>query len=178
MNLSFNLPNKLWWITNFLDYPTYKNIHNAIIKERKLLNLESSKNNWQDILIKNIEPPLIKQIINYPHFEKLKTLVKFNPYFKPETELKNMSTTIHYMKKGAGINWHDDGDWKYGVTYYVNHKWNNQWGGELMFSNEDGSGFIPYVGNSLLIIKSPLLHKVVPVTTSIFPRISVQMFMK
>ena len=35
------------------------------------------------------------------------------------------------------------GGWKYGATYYLNHKWHKQWGGELMFNDNNGHGWIP-----------------------------------
>ena len=47
-----------------------------------------------------------------------------------------------------------------------------------MFKLENSYGYIPVVGNSLIIIKSPINHKVNPVLTSLVPRISVQMFIK
>ena len=62
------------------------------------------------------------------------------------------------MKKGAGINWHSDESWKYGATYYVNNRWNTQFGGELMFTSENGHGYIPVVGNSL--VKVPLKDEI------------------
>ena len=34
------------------------------------------------------------------------------------------------------------------------------WGGELLFKSDLGSGFIPIVGNSLVIVKAGLRHKV------------------
>ena len=177
MKLAYSIPGKVWWITNFLDYSTYKNIHNAIIHERKKINLHSTKGLWDDFLIDNIEPPLKSEVSDYPPFEKLKTLVKHSAFFQLQ-DVKRMSTRIHYMRKGAGINWHADGNWKYGATYYINHKWHRQWGGEFMFTNNNGHGWIPPVGNSLVIIKSPLDHKVNPVLSPIMPRISVQIFMK
>jgi len=82
------------------------------------------------------------------------------------------------MEKGSGINWHNDKGWKYGATYYLNNRWNNHFGGEFMFRNENGHGFIPVVGNSLVIIKAPLIHKVNPILSPLVPRISIQMFMK
>ncbi len=177
MNLAYSVPGKIWWITNFLDYNMYKGIHDAIIKERKQINLHSSKGIWNNNLINNIVPPLRNQVTNYPPFEKLKTLVTFNPYFQI-VDKKSMSTNIHYMEKGSGINWHNDGDWKYGATFYINYKWNKQWGGEFMFSDANAHGFIPVVGNSLVIVKTPIDHKVTPVLSPIMPRISVQMFVK
>tara|TARA_R100000697_G_scaffold83066_1_gene94967 strand:+ start:1080 stop:1613 length:534 start_codon:yes stop_codon:yes gene_type:complete len=177
MKLSYSIPGKIWWITNFLDYNMYKGMHDAIIKERKQINLHTAKGLWQDNLINNIVAPMRVEVKNYKPFDKLKILVKQNAYFQLN-DVKEMSTTIHYMKKGAGINWHDDGDWLYGATYYVNHKWHRQWGGEFMFTDNNGHGWIPPVGNSLVIIKSPIAHKVNPVLSPIMPRISIQMFMK
>ena len=155
----------------------YKGIHNAIIKERKKINLHSSKGIWADHLTNNIIPPLRNSVKNYPPFEKLKTLVKHNAYFHIK-EVKEVTTNIHYMRKGSGINWHDDRGWKYGATYYLNRRWNNQFGGEFMFTNEGGHGWIAPVANSLVIVKAPITHKVNPVLSPTVPRISVQLFMK
>ena len=177
MNLQYSIPGKLWWIKNFLSYDMYKGIHNAIIKERKQINLNTVKGSWNDTLINNLVPPLKTEINNYKPFEQLKTLVKHNAHFQLKN-VKKMISIIHYMKKDSGINWHDDGNWKYGATYYLNHKWHKQWGGEFMFTDGNGHGWIPPVGNSLVILKSPMAHKVNPVLSPVIPRISVQMLMK
>ena len=177
MKLSYSIPKKVWWITNFLDYHMYKGIHDAIIKERKKINLHSSKGIWSEHLINNIEPPKRVGVDNYKPFEHLKTLVRHNIHFQLN-DIQKMSTTIHFMEKNSGINWHDDHGWKYGATFYINHKWQKQWGGEFMFTYDNGHGWIPPVGNSLVIIKSPLTHKVNPVLSPIVPRITVQIFMK
>ena len=177
MKLSYSIPGKIWWITNFLDYHMYKGIHDAIIKERKKINLHTTKGLWSDDLVNNLIPPLRTEVSNYKPFDHIKPLVKHNAYFQMK-DIEKMSTTIHYMEKNSGINWHNDQGWKYGATFYVNHKWHKQWGGEFMFTDDNGHGWIPPVGNSLVIIKSPLNHKVNPVLSPIIPRISVQLFMK
>tara|TARA_R100000808_G_C2102211_1_gene118927 strand:+ start:382 stop:915 length:534 start_codon:yes stop_codon:yes gene_type:complete len=177
MNLSYSIPGKIWWIHNFLDYSMYKGIHDAIIRERKKINLHTSKGIWHDSLINNIVPPLRNSVNNYPPFEKLKVLVKSNPYLQI-SDIKIMTTNVHYMQKNSGVNWHSDANWKYGATYYLNHKWHKQWGGEFMFTDNNGHGWIPPMGNSLVIVKAPIAHKVNPVLSPIMPRISVQMFMK
>jgi len=177
MKLIYSIPGKVWWIQNFLDKETYKGIHNAIIRERKKINLQDAKKVWEEGLIKNLASPKIVGVSNYPPFEKLKTLVKQNPFFQIP-HLDFMSTTIHFMEKDAGINWHSDKTWKYGATYYINNRWNEQWGGEFMFADNNNHGYFPIRGNTLVIIKSPLTHKVNKVLTSIIPRISIQIFMK
>jgi len=177
MKLIYSIPDKLYYIQNFLDYSTYKVIHNSIFKERKSINLHTSKGLWSEKLINNIVPPKRVGVSNYPPFEKLKTLTHHNQFYQLK-DFKDITSNIHYMEKGAGINWHDDSGWTYGATYYINNRWNFQFGGELMFNSENGHGYIPVVGNSLLIIKSPLEHKVNPVLSPIIPRVSIQMFIK
>lgn len=177
MKLSYSIPGKIWWITNFLDQKMYKGIHDAVIKERKKINLSTSKGIWDNRLINNIVPPLRTEVSKYLPFEQLKILVKHNAFFQIK-DSKELSTTIHYMEKNSGINWHDDNKWKYGATYYLNHRWCKQWGGEFMFTHKEGHGWIPPVGNSLVIVKAPIEHKVNPVLSPIMPRMTVQIFMR
>ena len=145
--------------------------------ERNNINLHNVDGVWGKFLHNNLVSPKRVEVQNYPPFEILKTNIKSNPYFK-FPELNRMSTTIHSMSKNSGINWHDDGQWKYGATYYLNNRWHKQWGGEFMFTDLNGHGFLPVVGNSLVIVKAPLPHKVNPVLSPILPRLSVQIFMK
>ena len=177
MKLVYCIPNKIWWICDFLPNDEYKGIHNAIIKQRKQINLKSAEATWDPKLIKHMNAPSRVEVNQYPPFETLKDKVKNNEFLKlPFVE--KMTTTIHYMKNKSGINWHSDVSWKYGATYYLNHRWNIHWGGEFMFADKAAHGFLPIVGNSLVIVKSPFDHKVNPVLSPIMPRISVQIFMK
>ena len=82
------------------------------------------------------------------------------------------------MKNGSGINWHDDNGHLYGITYYINRRWNPMFGGEFLFTDKKANGFIPLIGNSLVIVKAPLQHKVTPVTSSIIPRKTIQIFIQ
>ena len=176
MRLAYNIPGKLWWLHEFLPALFYKDLHNAMIQQRKKINLESTKGVWPDNLITNIEAPDRSEVRDYKPFEELKILIKHNPFFR--LECKEMSTIIHSMKKGAGINWHDDVNWKYGATYYVNRRWNEHWGGEFMFKDKLAHGYLPCRGNSLVIVKTPLQLKVNPVLSPIMPRMSIQIFMR
>ena len=48
-----------------------------------------------------------------------------------------------------------------------------------MYTNhKDIRGYIPFVGNSLVLIKTPLLHKVNTVLSPVLPRLSIQMFIR
>jgi hypothetical protein len=181
MKLVFSIPGKLWCIHNFLDYNLYKDLHHAVIKERNLIKKKSAKDFWSKGLTVNLKAPDISDVSKYPPFEKLKTLVAHNSYFQIEENLNSMTyfkTMIYLWGKDTGINWHSDAGHKYGATYYLNSRWNRNWGGEFMFKDGDQSGFLPCTGNSLIIVKTPLEHKVNPVTSPVIPRISIQMFIK
>jgi hypothetical protein len=82
MKLTYSIPGNIWWIQNFLNYNMYKGIHDAIIKERKKINLHTSKGLWSQDLINNIKPPKRTEVSEYQPFEQLKTLVRHNPYFE------------------------------------------------------------------------------------------------
>ena len=180
MKLFYTLPGNVWWIHNFLDYNMYRGIYRAIIKEREKINLRSTKDSWGDSLLENIRPPKRVQVSQYKPFENLKTLVAHNPYLqlKPTDYQNAMSTTIHYMERGSGIQWHNDVKWTYGITYYLNKNWNPKWGGEFMFADKKTNGFFPVVGNSLVVVKAPFVHKVNTVLSPIMPRMSIQIFMR
>jgi len=46
MNLVYHIPDKLYYIQNFLDYNTYKKIHYDVFKS-KLIKLNSTKKNME-----------------------------------------------------------------------------------------------------------------------------------
>ena len=175
MKLIYSIPDKLFYIQNFLDYPTYKKLHFDIFKSN-LLKLESTKKTWEQGLIhgyKNyVERTDLKT--NYMPLQKIKILLETNPFHK--IKIKKFEPLIHSMKDGSGINWHNDYNHEYGITYYINRRWNMKFGGEFLFMDKNANGFIPLVGNSLVIVKAPFDHKVSPVQKPIVPRKTIQIF--
>jgi|TARA_R100000005_G_C4964911_1_gene180099 Rps23 Pro-64 3,4-dihydroxylase Tpa1-like proline 4-hydroxylase len=175
MKLVYSIPEKLYYIQNFLDFRTYKKIHYDSFKS-KLLKLSSVDNSWQKSLVyghKNFTKNS-KLDINYKPLHTLITLIKNNPYHRINNYKFNCM--FHSMEDEAGINWHDDGSHEYGITYYINRRWNPKFGGEFLFSDVNVNGFIPLVGNSLIIVKTPLIHKVVNVTKPLVSRKTIQIF--
>ena len=175
MNLVYHIPNKLYYIQNFLDYGTYKKIHYDVFKS-KLIKLNSTQKLWEKGLqygYKNyVDNTSLKT--DYKPLQKIKILLENNPFYK--IKINEFKPLIHSMNDNSGINWHDDYGWEYGITYYINYKWNPKFGGEFLFQNEKSNGFIPLTGNSLVIVKAPLNHKVAPVTKSTVPRKTIQIF--
>tara|TARA_R100000149_G_C5870103_1_gene134259 strand:- start:1147 stop:1710 length:564 start_codon:yes stop_codon:yes gene_type:complete len=187
MNLLYNIPDRLWVINNFLDYSTYKDLHSIIIKNREDFKIEKTNKGispWDKKLYEFIEAPSHSKKTLYPEhpsFKKLEVLTKHNPYFSyPRLIYAKGNSMIHYMTKNTGIQWHDDHGYKYGITYYLNRRWDENWGGEFLFKDTEKGihGFVPVAGNRLIIIKAPFTHKVNLVNSLHMPRISIQMFLK
>tara|TARA_R110000803_G_scaffold15046_1_gene41840 strand:- start:926 stop:1462 length:537 start_codon:yes stop_codon:yes gene_type:complete len=175
MKLIYKIPNKLYYIQNFLDYPTYKKLHHDVFKS-KLVNLESTEQKWEKGL-KHGHKNFVKHTsldIEYKPLQKIKILLENNPFHK--VKIKNFKPLIHSMNDASGINWHDDSGHQYGITYYINRRWNLKFGGEFLFTDKNANGFIPLFGNSLVIIKAPLEHKVTPIMKPIVPRKTIQIF--
>ena len=74
--------------------------------------------------------------------------------------------------------WGTRSDWKYAASLYLNHRWDDTWGGELMYTDSKTRGYIPIVGNSLVLMRTPLQHKVNTVLSPVLPRVSIQMFLR
>jgi|VirMetMinimDraft_7_1064189.scaffolds.fasta_scaffold25969_2 Rps23 Pro-64 3,4-dihydroxylase Tpa1-like proline 4-hydroxylase len=175
MKLVYSIPDKLYYIENFLNYSSYKKLHYDVFKSN-LVSLESTKNKWHKDLKYGYTNFVdsTKLDVNYPPLQKIKILLENNLFHK--LKIKNYIPLIHSMKNGSGINWHDDSGHLYGITYYINRRWNPMFGGEFLFTDKKSNGFIPLMGNSLVIVKAPLQHKVTPVTGSIIPRKTIQIF--
>lgn len=175
MKLVYSIPGKLYYIQNFLDYNTYRQIHFDSFKYKndKLGNVNSY---WEPFLLHGFKDTRSVSLNHkYEPVKKLKILLQNNQYHKIPKDYK-YNILLHSMSDGSGINWHDDLGHDYGITYYINRRWNLKFGGEFMFTSGDGNGFIPLVGNSLVIVKAPLDHKVSNVTKPLVPRKTIQIF--
>tara|TARA_R110000822_G_scaffold49959_1_gene130976 strand:- start:440 stop:1024 length:585 start_codon:yes stop_codon:yes gene_type:complete len=175
MKLIYSIPGKLYYIQNFLDYPTYKKLHYDVFRS-KLINLRTTKEEWPKDLKHGFKKYVRHTVLDtkYKPLEKIKILLQNNPFHK--VKLRYFQPLIHSMSDEVGINWHDDGGHIYGITYYINRRWNCKFGGEFMFHDENCNGFIPPVGNSMVIIKAPLNHKVTPVLKPLIARKTIQIF--
>jgi len=175
MKLVYQIPDKLYYIQQFLDYPSYKKLHYDVFRS-KLLKLNTVKNTWQSVLLKNYKNSPNDTLLDpsYSVLKKMQVLLNTNPFIKINHD--KIKFMLYSMEDSSGINWHDDGGHKYGITYYINRRWNHLFGGEFMFKLGQSKGFLPLVGNSIVIIKAPLEHKVAPVMNPLVPRKTIQIF--
>ena len=178
MKLVYKLKEDLVWIHNFLSYSLYKKLHNFTIGNRKLYETYPTNTYWQhESLTNNLNTPHGTYIADEQVKSMMSALIKHQPFMKLNKDAK-IGFSLHRMTKGSGINWHEDSHADFAATYYLNRRWNKDWGGEFMFKTKEESGFIPIVGNSLILIKTPLIHKVNPVLNKNISRYSIQCFIK
>ena len=163
MNLAFNFKNQLFWIHNFLPESLYKELYLEIFKKRKEIDFKTTLVDWRTFKEEdNDMPKSFDQANELEHtfFKKYHTFLLHQKF----VNLIDHSVKSHLRKYeyNQHTSWHCDDDdcRRYAATYYFNHRWGESWGGEFMFKSEEGSGFIPVVGNSLVIVKTGLRHRV------------------
>ena len=157
-----------------MSHDKYKLLHSILIKNRNLIK-NKAEMNWKQNNSPNSLYSFNKEVIK--HYE---TLLKHQQFVK----FINYNLDSHFRKYSymESLDWHTDSrlaykpdiDRRYAVTYYINKNWNEQYGGEFMFKDSVIRGFIPPMGNSLIIIKSGFKHKVNPVIVKNTPRFSIQ----
>jgi Rps23 Pro-64 3,4-dihydroxylase Tpa1-like proline 4-hydroxylase len=178
MNLAFNFNDELFWINNFLPKNTYKNMYVEFIKERNKLNFKKSDVSWRTF--KEEENNMSESYGQLEEKSLNKYLKTYNTLLLQQPFVNflkfQLNSHLRIYKYNQHLGWHSDNNEGrvYAATFYFNKTWGESWGGELMFKSSKGSGFIPVVGNSLIIIKSGLLHKVNANLKKTHPRFSIQ----
>ncbi len=178
MNLAFNFHDELFWINNFLPENIYRNMYVEFIKERNKLELEECDVSWRTF--KEERDNMSKSYGQIGDKDLDKYLKTYNALLlhQPFVNFLNFKLNSHLRiyKYNEHLTWHSDKKEhrQYAATFYFNKTWGESWGGELMFRSPKGSGFIPVVGNSLVIVKSGLDHRVNANLKKTHPRLSIQ----
>ena len=182
MNLAFNFKDKIFWIHNFLPKNLYKEMYIEFIKCRNKLEFVKSSVSWRTFkeesedMSQSFSQDVGNDFLSLHFFKKYHVLLRHQRF----VNIVNLKINSHLRKYcyGEHLRWHADVDEtvnrKYAATYYFNKTWDSSWGGELMFRSNEGSGFIPVVGNSLAIVKTGTEHKVNPNLKKTHPRLSIQ----
>jgi|TARA_R100000084_G_scaffold90304_1_gene44298 Rps23 Pro-64 3,4-dihydroxylase Tpa1-like proline 4-hydroxylase len=178
MNLVYQLKDELFWIQNFLPQELYKDMYVQTIKARNHPNFIPSIVGWHTY---KEEVDDMSNSYNQENPEKNEQFfLKYHTFLRhqPFVNLINKGFESHLRKYtyGQHLTWHNDNTKArvYAATFYFNKTWNQSWGGELMFKNDTSSGFIPIIGNSLVIAKCGLMHKVNSNLKKTHPRLSIQ----
>ena len=187
MNLVYNLEDQLYWINNFLPKKLYKEMYIDLIKHRNKLNFKKTEINWNTVnrdISEETESFNQEKNIHLDYFNRYHVFLKHQKF----VNFLNCKFISHIRKcnYGQNLSWHDDsvfssnGEEKriYAATFYFNKTWGEDWGGEFMFKHKknkhQNSGFIPVVGNSLILLKTGVLHKMNTVAKKNYSRLSIQ----
>lgn len=92
----------------------------------------------------------------------------------------NLSMQHCIWNKGSGIQFHEDSEYNFGATIYLNSVWKAEWGGLFLWLPIKGQnnleGFIPSY-NSLVITDPKISHAVTPVNQNALEnRITLQLW--
>jgi len=88
------------------------------------------------------------------------------------------SGVIHIFPKLSYITWHNDGKYEAALTVYLNKKWNNDWGGFFLYTEDDNiNGIIPKKNYGILQ-SNGVYHCVTTTNIDADDRISLQFFLK
>lgn len=73
---------------------------------------------------------------------------------------KKMTLNLALYSRYSSIPWHDDSSYSASLTVYLNREWNKNWGGYLVYEeNEEIKCYIPKY-NSAIYFDCPLKHSV------------------
>ncbi len=104
------------------------------------------------------------------------------------SNLKYVSCDLRFMTLGGGLPWHEDANYSFVTTTYLNQKpWNKDWGGALLYQNKHGEIGAQFPEYNKMVVQSGgfncennMEHSTTPVQQDAFgetsTRISMQMF--
>ena len=84
---------------------------------------------------------------------------------------------IHILPPLSYITWHSDPHCKAALTIYLNDKWNDDWGGYLMYNEKDEIKAIKPERNLGVLQQTPVNHCVSTVNVGADNRVSLQFFL-
>lgn len=165
---------------NFLPHELYIECFNYAISKYNSHDMVFKTNKvWTDGIVQDSYPILIHTLHDT---DDLSIRLKSHMLDNIDLPYNNVSTTnlsFYFYTSGAHIPWHDDGHHNGGITIYLNKEWKNDWGGALLYSEDNSNmidgGFYPKQ-NRAIIITDNIPHTVVPTTKYSDIRISIQCF--
>jgi Rps23 Pro-64 3,4-dihydroxylase Tpa1-like proline 4-hydroxylase len=146
---------------------------NNIIKNKKT-KLTSSNLEWDDKLKGNSEAVLRYEFDNSDSliFKKIKKELENKiPYF-----IQRM--VLHLWPNLSYITWHDDSQSTAALTLYLNKNWDDNWGGYLMYKEDNEIKAIKPEKNLAVLQENKVGHCVTTINMGADTRISLQFFLK
>ena len=129
--------------------------------------------NWEDGLIENSAPILKYDFYAYDD--------EFRKKIKREIETKIPyfidGFMLYVWPNSSYITWHDDGMYKAGLTIYLNEKWDSNWGGYLMYEENEEIKAIKPEKNLGVLQENGVNHMVTTINVGANLRTTLQFFL-
>jgi len=140
---------------NFLDETFINNFIQNIIKEsQEYKPIWKSNINWGDNIVKGSSLVLAYEI-NKENLNYIKSkFIELNDKFKD----KEIVGHFYIWTKGSHIPMHNDSNYEYGCTIYLNKYWDIDWGGLYIWKEGDKLNIEKPEFNKLIINKGNTKH--------------------
>ena len=161
---------------NFLDETFIDDFIKNIIKEsQEYKPIWKSNINWGDNIVKNSSLVLAYEI-NKENLNYIKSkFIELNDKFKD----KEIVGHFYIWTKGSYIPMHNDSNYEYGCTIYLNKYWNIDWGGLYIWKEGDKLNIEKPEFNKLIINKGNTKHGTTLLNYNVpEERLTIQIFFK
>jgi len=161
---------------NFLDETFIDDFIKNIIKEsQEYKPIWKSNINWGDNIVKNSSLVLAYEI-NKENLNYIKSkFIELNDKFKD----KEIVGHFYIWTKGSYIPMHNDSNYEYGCTIYLNKYWNIDWGGLYIWKENDKLNIEKPEFNKLIINKGNTKHGTTLLNYNVpEERLTIQIFFK
>ena len=161
---------------NFLDETFIDDFIKNIIKEsQEYRPIWKSNINWGDNIVKNSSLVLAYEI-NKENLNYIKSkFIELNDKFKD----KEIVGHFYIWTKGSYIPMHNDSNYEYGCTIYLNKYWNIDWGGLYIWKENDKLNIEKPEFNKLIINKGNTKHGTTLLNYNVpEERLTIQIFFK
>ena len=91
---------------------------------------------------------------------------------------KDWNLAVQLNSRLSSIPWHNDVNWAFTATVYLNNEWNPEWGGYFVYADGDKIKAIIPQFNKSVSFKTPLKHSVLLTSIDAPFRESLQIFVK
>jgi Rps23 Pro-64 3,4-dihydroxylase Tpa1-like proline 4-hydroxylase len=161
---------------NFLDETFIDDFIKNIIKEsQEYKPIWKSNINWGENIVKNSSLVLAYEI-NKENLNYIKSkFIELNDKFKD----KEIVGHFYIWTKGSYIPMHNDSNYEYGCTIYLNKYWNIDWGGLYIWKENDKLNIEKPEFNKLIINKGNTKHGTTLLNYNVpEERLTIQIFFK
>ena len=140
---------------NFLDETFINNfIQNIIKKSQEYKPIWKSNINWGENIVKDSSLVLAYEI-NKEHLNYIKSkFIELDDKFKD----KEIVGHFYIWTRGSYIPMHNDSNYEYGCTIYLNKHWEIDWGGLYIWKDNDKLNIEKPEFNKLIINKNNTRH--------------------